>query len=327
MNGINTKPVVSVIMPVYNTLSFLTTAIESVIHQTYPDWELILIDDGSTDGSEALCDKYAADDPRIHVIHQENRGVSAARNAGIFAAAGSYLQFLDSDDWLSADALETLVQTISEAGADMVIFDARYEGNGWAWHETSTVSPGVYASEYILEKLADLSMPPYVCNKFCQRSLYDGVCFPLGERWEDVATSFYPVSRAERIAVIDRDLYHYFQWNGAVTKLAPLDGSIYKWRYIQYRKRYEFLCSHYPQIAPVARWSVAKNGMLYYAFCLSGRNHKKERADIRRFLRTPGMGSGLSGPRRRTVWLSFCLFPGLTSALIRAVSRRKRRRS
>lgn len=318
-----TKPVVSVIIPVYDTVSFLTQAVESVLHQSFPDWELILVDDGSSDGSETVCDNYAASDPRIHVIHQENQGVSAARNKGLSAAAGDYLQFLDSDDWLSADALEILTRTISESGADMVIFDARFEGNGWSRHETSRVSPGVYTSEQILELLSIPSIPPYACNKFCRRTLYDGVNFPPGEKWEDVATTFIPVSRAGQIAVIDRELYHYRQWGGAITKQAVQDNSIHKWRFLQYRKRYEFLCSHYPRIAPAARWSVFVNGMLYYSFCLSGKDHRDERIKVRQYLRSPEMGRGLSGPGRRLAWLSFCLFPGFTVALYCARASRK----
>ncbi len=202
------KPIVSVITPVYNSVSSLTKAIESVIEQTFPDWELILVDDGSSDGSETVCDRFAVSDPRIRVIHQENQGLSVARNTGLSAAAGDYLQFLDSDDWLSADALEVLTRTVSESGANMVVFDARYERNGWSWHESSVVSPGVYASEKILELLSIPSIPPYAWNKFCRRALYDGVRFPPGEKWEDVATTFIPVSRAGQIAVIDRELYH-----------------------------------------------------------------------------------------------------------------------
>ena len=80
----------------------------------------------------------------------------------------------------------------------MIIFDAQYEGEGFSWHEKSTIPDGIYDSEVILEKLAKPSIPPYACNKFCRCSLYDGVFFPEGEKWENVATTFYPVSRAKK---------------------------------------------------------------------------------------------------------------------------------
>ena len=309
---------VSIILSVYNTHEHLSAAVESVLCQTCADWELILVDDGSTDGSEVICDRFAALDSRIRVIHQENRGISAARNTGLHAATGFYLQFLDSDDWLSPDALEVLLQTISASQTDMVIFDAQYEWCDHSMHERSSLVPGIYGPELVLEKLSVPSLPPYVWNKFCLRSLYDGVLFPEGEKWEDAATVFYPISRAVRIAVIDRPLYHYRQRDGSITKQAMQDNSIYKWRFLQYRKRYEFLCSHYPRIAPAASWSVMVNGMLYYSFCLSGKDHREERINVRRFLRSPEMGRGLSEPRRRLSWLFFCLLPGFTAALYRA---------
>ena len=89
---------VSIILSVYNTHEHLSAAVESVLCQTCADWELILVDDGSTDGSEVICDRFATLDSRIRVIHQENRGISAARNTGLHAATGFYLQFLDSDE-------------------------------------------------------------------------------------------------------------------------------------------------------------------------------------------------------------------------------------
>jgi len=185
-------------MPVFNTKQYLEQAIDSVICQTCPDWELILVDDGSSDGSGKLCDFFAKKDRRIRVIHQENKGLSGARNTGMKFATGEYIQFLDSDDWLYPETLESVHDLSIASGSDMVIFDAQYEGDNFTWHEKSILPDGVYDSEVILEKLAKPSIPPYAWNKFCKRSLYDGVFFPEGEKWEDVATTFYPVSRTKK---------------------------------------------------------------------------------------------------------------------------------
>jgi len=104
----------SVIMPVYNVAQYLPTMVDSVLAQTYRHFELIMVDDGSTDGSAALCDDYAARDARVRVIHKENGGVSTARNAGIEAARGEYLYFADSDDYLYPEALETMMREIGD---------------------------------------------------------------------------------------------------------------------------------------------------------------------------------------------------------------------
>lgn len=275
---------ISLIMPVYNTEPYLVQAVDSVTAQTFPEWELILIDDGSTDNAGAMCDAYAAKDHRIRVIHQANAGLSAARNAGLASARGEYLLFVDSDDYLEPDTLQVLMETIQVGDADMVIFDARYEEENRSWHERQTLDPGVYDAIEILKALSKPSIPPYAWNKFCKRRLYAGVLFPAGESWEDVATTFYPVSASKRIAVIDRDLYHYRQRSDAITKKAMRDRSIYKWRFIQYKKRYMFLEDHYPEIAAVAADTTALNGIYYCAYCMNGKPMRSEQKEVRRFL-------------------------------------------
>ena len=309
--------IVSVIMPVYNTASYLAEAVESVTNQSFSDWELILINDGSTDDSGTICESYAASDPRIHVIHQENRGLSAARNTGLRTASGEYIQFLDSDDWLFPDALEVLLKAITAFQTDMVIFDLQYEWEDHSLHERSALKPGKYDSEFILKKLSEPSLPPYACNKFCRRYLYDGVLFPVGEKWEDVATVIYPVSRAGQIAVIDRALYHYRQREDAITKQASRDGSIHMWRFLQYSKRYEFLMANYPNIAAAARPALIRNGLMYYSFCLLGNGHQREKQHVLSVLRSPEMGHGLPSIKLRYMRLLFCISPRLTAFLFR----------
>ena len=104
------NPTVSIIVPVYNAKNYLQRCIDSILHQEYTDYELFLVDDGSTDGSGDICDAYAAADARITVIHKENTGVSDSRNLAISQARGTYLQFLDSDDWITPDATKLFVR-------------------------------------------------------------------------------------------------------------------------------------------------------------------------------------------------------------------------
>ena len=116
---------ISVIVPVYNAEPFLAKCIDSLLAQTYPDMEILLIDDGSTDASPTVCDRYAAQDARVRVIHQKNAGVGAARNAGLDAAKGAYIAFVDADDTVLPDYLETLYRDITEQGADIVCCNCR----------------------------------------------------------------------------------------------------------------------------------------------------------------------------------------------------------
>lgn len=308
---------ISVIMPVYNTKQYLEQAIESVLYQTFQDWELILVDDGSTDGSGEMCDYYVKKDCRICVIHQNNKGVSEARNTGMKHASGEFIQFLDSDDWLYPETLRTAYEVATSSGSDMVIFDAQYESKDFSWHEKSTIPDGIYDSEVILAKLAEPSIPPYTWNKFCRRSLYEGSFFPKDEKWEDVAVTFYPVFRAKKITVLGKPLYHYRQRKDAITKQAIKNKSIYMWRFLQYRKRYEFLKVHSSHIADIAKPSVLKNGLLYYAFLLRGNENDKVRVDVYQYLCSTEFDGGSYSKKIKIARALFKLCPELAAFIIR----------
>lgn len=116
-------PLVSVIVPVYNVKPYLHESIESVLNHTYKNYELIIIDDGSTDGSELICDKYQKNDKRIRVIHQNNKGLSGARNTGLDVMHGDVVAFLDSDDAFLPDFLQVMVQTMISDNVDIVVCD------------------------------------------------------------------------------------------------------------------------------------------------------------------------------------------------------------
>ena len=123
-------PLVSIIVPVYNVKPYLNRCVDSLLGQSYQNTELLLVDDGSTDGSETLCDEYAAQDARVRVLHKKNGGLSDARNAGVDAAAGEYLSFVDGDDWVSPYYIENLYRALEQAGADFSAscFEEVFEG-------------------------------------------------------------------------------------------------------------------------------------------------------------------------------------------------------
>ena len=115
-------PLISIIIPVYKVEPYLRKCLDSVVQQTYRNLEIILVDDGSPDSCGAICDEYATKDERITVIHQENKGLSAARNAGLDIATGDYIQFVDSDDWIEPDALATVLSIAEDHHVDIVCF-------------------------------------------------------------------------------------------------------------------------------------------------------------------------------------------------------------
>ncbi len=145
-------PVVSIIVPVYNTEKFLHRCIDSVLAQTYQDFELLLIDDGSKDSSGAICDEYAAKDARVRVFHKENTGVSDTRNLGLDVARGKYLFFLDADDfWLQTDSMSMFVQKAEEHNLDIVRgeYSAMHEDGSFAWSRRISKKRRQYAERVL----------------------------------------------------------------------------------------------------------------------------------------------------------------------------------
>ena len=145
-------PKISVVVPVYNTEKFLHRCIDSVLAQTFTDWELLLIDDGSKDSSGAICETYVAKDARIRVIHKENTGVSDTRNLGLDVARGKYLLFLDADDfWLQSDSMSMFVQKAEEHNLDIVRgeYSAMHEDGSFAWSRRISKKRKQYAERVL----------------------------------------------------------------------------------------------------------------------------------------------------------------------------------
>lgn len=213
---------ISIIIPAYNCIKSLEYCVSSALQQTYTDFELLLIDDGSTDGSSELCDEFAAKDGRIRAIHKPNGGVSSARNTGIDAASGKYITFCDSDDYLEPDYLATLVQT-AEANPDC--------GHIWCGFQTVTgyekenAVPNFTASEavtyYSLKDymtLHEMWLDTGPWNKLYAADIIkkSGLRFAedlsLGEDWL-FNLSYIDASMNDKFAVISKPLYNYVRGN------------------------------------------------------------------------------------------------------------------
>lgn len=208
---------VSVIVPVYNVSTYLDTCVRSIVSQTFGEFELILVDDGSTDGSSAQCDAWGREDSRITVIHQPNAGLSAARNAGLARACGRYVLFVDSDDWIVETTLARCLGEMRRANADVVYFRFdRRDDDG----EPVTVDrrPRPYPTGEMMDSRAALAMlfagrvGEYAWQFLACRVLYEQdprIRFPTGRLMEDAATTYRVLARAERISFVDEVVYHY----------------------------------------------------------------------------------------------------------------------
>ena len=205
------SPLISVIIPVYNPGKYLQPCLDSVVNQTYQNLEIILIDDGSTDGSAAVCDAYAAKDARIKCIHQENAGVSAARNRGLEHATGDYYSFPDSDDYLEPESYEYLLRLIGQHQCDAVNFE--YFATYTDYETTHLLGDDHYglADTKTAHRLV-MSGEPFCCNKLFSSHLVKGLQFRKDIfRGEDSLFAHQALDRAKTVWFDKRPLYHYVQ--------------------------------------------------------------------------------------------------------------------
>lgn len=212
-------PELSIIVPVYKVEPYLRRCLDSILAQTFRDFELILIDDGSPDNCGAICDEYAAKDSRIIVIHQKNQGVSAARNAGLDIAKGTYLGFVDSDDWIEPEMYETMIATAKEKQVDVVVCDVMINNNA---KEDLVPQITPYTSRGLL---FDLFSKPSKLHGYCVNKIYKSskvnTCrfVPGLKVWEDLTFLMDAFLEHSLEGIhINNEYYHYYLNEQSVTQ-------------------------------------------------------------------------------------------------------------
>lgn len=209
------KELISVIIPVYNVEKYLIECVDSVLNQTYTNFEIILVDDGSTDESGRICDEYAAKDSKVKVIHQENKGLSEARNSGFFNATGKYVYFLDSDDWILPETLEKLLDKAERKNADMVFFDAYSFEDGRPEKEIKQnyQRKNLYKTDRGYKVFSELqkhkeyhsAVPLMFLRKIFLEE--NKICFEPGILYEDMIYTYEVFCRADSVAYICENFY------------------------------------------------------------------------------------------------------------------------
>lgn len=215
------EPMISVIVPIYNVEHYLDRCIQSIVDQTYRNLEIILVDDGSPDGSPEICDLWAKRDSRIKVIHKENGGLSSARNAGLDICDGVYIGFVDSDDWVEPDMYETLLRACLDNDS-MLAVCGRYvvSGDEKIVDKCSVDSGVLEPTEFVSRMLIGDRCDASACDKLFYRSLWSDCRFPHGKIYEDVAVMYKPVLRANTVAIVGKPLYNYYRHSASITKSA-----------------------------------------------------------------------------------------------------------
>ncbi len=217
------EPLISVIVPVYNVEKYISACVDSILAQTYTKLEILLVDDGSTDSSGALCDEYARRDVRVRVIHQENGGLSNARNTGMQTAQGTYFAFVDSDDFIAGDYIAYLYEMIEKHHAQIAVcgYQKVYPGDeyscyrGRTGNHNSVDSEKVYSTEEGLQQLLyQRGIISSAWGRLFDASLFmytDVMQFPVGKLHEDVAVMYRLFGAADTIVCGDEAKYYYLQ--------------------------------------------------------------------------------------------------------------------
>ncbi|MBQ9118860.1 MAG: glycosyltransferase [Lachnospiraceae bacterium] len=207
----NQQDLITIIVPVYKVEEYIHRCVDSLLRQTYPNLEIILVDDGSPDNCPVICDEYAAKDDRILVIHKENGGLSDARNAGLEVAKGKYIGFVDSDDYVQDDMYEKLYRAAVKCRADIVVCGLYTEqGEKLVMEEAPRDEMKILSGEEAqLLLLQDKDMKNYAWNKLYTREVFEGIRYPYRRNFEDIATTYLLFDKAKTICWIPDYLYFY----------------------------------------------------------------------------------------------------------------------
>ena len=257
------KELVSIIVPVYNVEEYISQCLESVKGQDYAEFEVLIIDDGSTDNSKAICDKYQKLDKRFFVFSKTNGGLSDARNYGLDRANGRYIMFLDSDDYIPANCLTTFIEAIDDTDPDIICGGFRRFTN-----KGKVLFTRVPDKVEILDKNAAMKemisegkTNTMACTKLYKKEIFSDIRFPVGKYHEDIFIMHHIFNKADKVLLLNEVVYFY-----RVNPASISEGKFKMKRqdavYAE-RERYDFICEHYPQYESIQKefyvWNCVNN--------------------------------------------------------------------
>lgn len=226
------EEIISIIVPIYNVGAYLEKCIQSIVNQTYKNLQIILVDDGSTDGSAQTCDRYQEQDERILVIHKENGGLVSARKAGISEAVGEFIGYVDADDWIEPDMYENLFTCMKKTGADIVDTDYYMETGEIQKLVKSKMGYGFFQVEEMIptmlcdENFNECRLKPYIWSKLFRKELLTSVQLSVDEAiscGEDAAVVYPYLLKSKSIYILEYSGYHYVQRIGSITNIGYSD--------------------------------------------------------------------------------------------------------
>lgn len=280
------NPLISVIVPVYNVEKYLARCVDSIVNQTYKNLEIIFVDDGSTDLCPQMCDDYAEKDNRIKVVHKKNGGLSDARNAGMAVATGEYISFIDSDDYVSDDFFECLLDVMNKENSDIAECSVvkLYEDNRFD-EFSDDLSVKTYDTHDAMSALiAENPFYQHVWNKLYKTELVKDIPYAVGKLNEDEFWTYQVFGRANKVARLNKTMYYYFQRSSSIMgvgynirRLDALEGKANRQKYIE---------NNFPELSTQAKIDLYGSCMFAYQSVLkfmSGADKKKALELIRKY--------------------------------------------
>lgn len=266
------KVKISVIVPVYNVEKYLKKCVDSLLNQTYKNIEIILVDDGSTDGSGNLCDSYAEQNKSVYVLHKQNGGLSDARNYAIPYINGKYVSYIDSDDYVDLDFFDKLAKPLDGTMGeipDMVICTHVDEMEGrilYTDKKKNSFYQNLTPEQALKIMCYEREFGTSACGKVISKKLAEKFLFPRGKLYEDLATIYKMIGDSERIIFFNAPLYHYIQregsirrnkWNSSVLDVMEASQSLL-----------DYIVTYYPEIYKdgVQRYFFSANELYIRAF-------------------------------------------------------------
>lgn len=302
------EPLISVIVPVYKVEKYLERCVKSIVDQTYKNFEIILVDDGSPDRCPAMCDAWAVKDSRIQVVHKENGGLSDARNAGMEISSGELIGFVDSDDWIAPDMYQRLYAAMKGDNSDIAACGVEivWEDGTPSRRLTKTGSSTLSREEGMRAIIEESWLKHPVWYKLYRADIIRDIKFPVGKYHEDVFWSYQAVGNAKRISVIDDIGYYYWQRSGSIM------GESYSVKRLDeieaLEDRQAYLENNFPELASTARCRLWFSCM-YHGQKALRKIPKKEQISAMEYLsgvirRHPFSAASLNGlGRKERIWI------------------------
>lgn len=287
------EPLVSIIVPVYNVKKYLDRCIYSLLHQTYQNLEIILVDDGSTDGSSELCDAYAQEDSRIVVHHQSNAGVSAARNWALDNMNGEYLLFVDADDFIDLHLVAYCMQTATANRADIIVFAYTEWTKGefaTPYYQDSPIIDANQSTTSIFKKILLNQIPNMVCTAFYKCNLWKKSRFSSVIAYEDLMICPEIFAQSKKSIQLKNILYYYYKENvNSLTHGMHTYNSVHRYfKYLAYKEHLQW--SEKLDDSEVKLWAIYHMTydaikILYVDFYSPQKLSKTEQEELKQFLK------------------------------------------